>query len=58
MSISSIQETLSKVESWAMLQQRNLANVKVMEDNLIKSKDHYMKFYSQVKLTLSKLDSR
>ena len=46
MSLSSIQEAWAKVESWATLQQRNFGNVKIMEDNLIKSKDHYMKFYS------------
>ena len=44
MSLSTLQEALAKVESWATLQQRNFGNVKIMEDNLIKFKDHYMKF--------------
>ncbi len=45
--VSKLQYTSSKLTSWIKTQHEWGNKVNVMEDNLIKFKDHYMKFYGQ-----------
>ena len=56
--IASLQLALSKIGNLTSSHQRDLNKLEVMEDNLIKFKDHYMKSYSQFRTTLGKMELR
>ncbi len=46
-------QAVSKFNTWKVQQQTDVAQLKSMEGNLIKFKDHYMKFYAHVQQVIS-----